>query len=374
MSSALKPYSSGRPYTPTKRGALDFLFIHIPRTGGSSIRKALEPYSYIGSEGGHYYITSSNFWPYIGKRFSFCIVRNPWDRLVSAYHLYKKERKPFMEPFKTFKDFALNLCDPPIGHSRPEHCVPQIEQVFDFAGQLAVDFVGRFEYLQEDFDAICQIIGISPERLPVLNGSDHKPYWVYYDDETKEEVYKMFQIDIDFFDYTFGPSDESVGRVDKSDTINWSPLLIEQARDQENSHLDKYRSPRLTDLMVPPEEVEHIRSLEGTPTEAPKKTTLGFDPLQNNRKGHLTKDTKNVPKGGSWQCQEPGCGKITIQPYRWVVGSKTTFACDSCSGKVKEVGAAEITPELEEVIRKMGLLEKQVMALHRRMDDQCGKP
>jgi hypothetical protein len=29
---------------------------------------------------------------------------------------------------------------------------------------------------------------------------------------------------------------------------------------------------------------------------------------------------------------------------------------------------------LEEVIRKMGLLEKQVMALHHRMDDQCGKP
>jgi len=41
---------------------------------------------------------------------------------------------------------------------------------------------------------------------------------------------------------------------------------------------------------------------------------------------------------------------------------------------VKEVGVAEITPELEAVIRKMGLLEKQVMALHRRMDDQCGKP
>ena len=84
--------------------------------------------------------------------------------------------------------------------------------------------------------------------------------------------------------------------------------------------------------------------------------------------------TSTLTAGCSWQCQEPVCGKITVKPYRWVVGAKTTFACDSCSGKVKAVGATESTPELEEVIRKMGLLEKQVMALHRRMDDQCGKP
>ena len=93
-----------------------------------------------------------------------------------------------------------------------------------------------------------------------------------------------------------------------------------------------------------------------------------------NPEGYEAIETSSLTGGRSWQCQEPGCGKITIKPYRWVVGSKTTFACDSCSGKVKEVGVAESTPMLEEVIRKMGLLEKQVMALHHRMDDQCGKP
>jgi hypothetical protein len=93
-------------------------------------------------------------------------------------------------------------------------------------------------------------------------------------------------------------------------------------------------------------------------------TPEGYEPIK----------TSSLTSGRSWQCQESGCGKITIKPYRWVVRDKTTFACDSCSGKVKEVGVAESTPELEEMIRKMGLLEKQVMALHRRMDDQCGKP
>ena len=93
-----------------------------------------------------------------------------------------------------------------------------------------------------------------------------------------------------------------------------------------------------------------------------------------NPEGYEAIKTSTLIAGRSWQCQEPECGKITVTPYRWVVGSKTTFACDSCSGKVKGVGAEESAPALEEVMRKMALLEKQVMALHRRMDDQCGKP
>ncbi len=94
----------------------------------------------------------------------------------------------------------------------------------------------------------------------------------------------------------------------------------------------------------------------------------------NTPEGYEAIKTSDLTGGRTWQCQEPGCGKTTIKPYRWVVGAKTTFACDSCSGKVKEVGVEESTPMLEEVLRKMALLERQVMALHQRMDDQCGKP
>ena len=93
-----------------------------------------------------------------------------------------------------------------------------------------------------------------------------------------------------------------------------------------------------------------------------------------NPEGYEAIETSSLTAGRSWQCQESGCGKITTKPYRWVVGSKTTFACDSCSGKVKEVGVQEGATALEEVMRKIVLIEKQVMALHRRMDDQCGKP
>jgi hypothetical protein len=177
---------------------------------------------------------------------------------VSAYHIYKDEKKDgrkehnFIEPFKTFKDFAMHLyegfanydCDRAKEHvamERPEHCVPQLESICDFMGQLAIDFVGRFEYLQEDFDSVCQIIGIPLQRLELLNRSKHKPYWEYYDDESKEAVYKLFQIDIDFLGYAFGPTNTSDERVDESHTINWSPVIM-QPTTASNQHLDKYRS------------------------------------------------------------------------------------------------------------------------------------
>jgi len=90
--------------------------------------------------------------------------------------------------------------------------------------------------------------------------------------------------------------------------------------------------------------------------------------------GHETfEGSANVPKGGSWECQEPRCGKTTFQPHRWVVGATTTFACDSCGGQVKVTEALDWTLALEGVVRKVTLLEQQLIALHQRVTDQCGK-
>jgi hypothetical protein len=74
-----------------------------------------------------------------------------------------------------------------------------------------------------------------------------------------------------------------------------------------------------------------------------------------------------------WKCTAHGCGKITDTPFRWVVGAQTTFKCDSCQGEVKEINMSE-KATTEEILKKVSLLEQQVMALHQRMNDQCGKP
>lgn len=141
------------------------------------------------------------------KFFKFSFVRNPWDKLVSVYR-YKGFDKNFS--FKEFVTSRLPAKDNYSGTYR--HVTPQHEFLCNANGELLVDFVGKFENLQSDFDLVCSKLGISSSLLPHVNSSEKKKpfesrarahYTSYYDDELRETVGEIYARDISLFNYKF---------------------------------------------------------------------------------------------------------------------------------------------------------------------------
>lgn len=81
----------------------------------------------------------------------------------------------------------------------------QYPRFFDKKENLFVDFIGKYEKLNEDWDTICKSLGYFVE-LPKINVSktlEKKPYQLSYDKETKELIGRICQVDIEKFGYEF---------------------------------------------------------------------------------------------------------------------------------------------------------------------------
>jgi chondroitin 4-sulfotransferase 11 len=139
--------------------------------------------------------------------FKFSFVRNPWDRAVSDW-IYLQEQadiKP-IEPLKNYllqEGFFATINHLNNRDGRGDHFATQSSFIVENE-KIAVDFVGKFENFQEDFNIVCEKINIPRQELPHHNKSNHKHYTEYYDDETKQIVAEKYAKDIEYFGYEFG--------------------------------------------------------------------------------------------------------------------------------------------------------------------------
>ncbi|MCP4683056.1 MAG: sulfotransferase family protein [Desulfobacterales bacterium] len=208
-----------------------FLFIHIAKTGGTSIRAALryykwrDPYriplflcSRLSALTGHCLacklprhakaIAAYEMLPreLFNKLFKFAFVRNPWDLQVSSYHHILRERPHLLDGIDTFEGFLKWKLDPERGYHYiiDTSMELQSEYLVDLKGNIIVDFIGRYENLEDDFRKACQLIGIRPPRLPHKRGAhDRTMYQKYYTHETAQIIADHFKQDIERFGYLF---------------------------------------------------------------------------------------------------------------------------------------------------------------------------
>ena len=80
--------------------------------------------------------------------------------------------------------------------------MPQLNWLVDEKGEIIVDFIGKFENLENDFQHICDRISVTVD-LPFVNKSEHKHYQSYFDDETRGIMRRWFWKDIERFNYKF---------------------------------------------------------------------------------------------------------------------------------------------------------------------------
>jgi hypothetical protein len=209
----------------------NFLFVHIAKTGGTSVRAALSPLRWrdpmywlmfpchrLSHLTGHRTATkfprhskaiaAQEMLPrdVYAKLFKFAFVRNPWDLQVSSFHHIRRERPHLMAHIKDFPDFIRWKLDPqrPYQYHVDTSIELQSDYVKDLHGKMIVDFIGRTERLQDDFDTVCDRIGIAHQTLPTKRkATDRDDYRKYYDSSTTELVAKHFKPDTDMFGYTF---------------------------------------------------------------------------------------------------------------------------------------------------------------------------
>jgi len=133
------------------------------------------------------------------RYFKFTFVRNPWDRLVSEYEflLRKTEhgRHERVKKLGGFSDF--------IRMQIPRRDAYQINMMCDRHGKVLMDFIGKLENLQNDWNTVCDRIGIPHQELQRKNASERSHYQDYYDAESRLLVARHWAREIELFGYRF---------------------------------------------------------------------------------------------------------------------------------------------------------------------------
>ncbi|MEM9045237.1 MAG: sulfotransferase family 2 domain-containing protein [Pseudomonadota bacterium] len=151
--------------------------------------------------------------PEFSRFFKFTFVRNPWDRVVSAYHFLKAgginaadaaDADRIIHPFENFEDFVRGyLASGERGLQR--HFVPQYRFLCtQWNGPPKVDFIGRFEQIEADYQHICARLNIE-NALEANNKTKSRPrdFRDEYSAETAEIVGQVYARDVELFGYSF---------------------------------------------------------------------------------------------------------------------------------------------------------------------------
>ncbi len=191
------------------------IFIHIPKTAGRSISKSLFGNYSGGNEKITFYLKKFGR-KTVNRYYKFAFVRNPWDRLYSAYNYLTKggsdenDRlfyKESLSHLENFEDFVIKWLDESKLETTSYYFIPQYRYLSEESKpeKLLVDFIGRFENIDKDFAALCRLLKFPRLKLPQINvtNTEKNAYLKVYTPAMIDKVTDLYKKDILLFNYSF---------------------------------------------------------------------------------------------------------------------------------------------------------------------------
>ena len=199
-----------------------YIFFAVPKTATHSVREALriskgendwEQQILFGEQTipieeiariQHGHISAREIEPVLAREqwqtySKFAFVRNPYDRFVSICAFLNRDNPNFKANSLSWMKLAIQR---PAFRQRIL-VRPQYQQLINRDGEIAMDFVGHYECLQQSLDTILKKMNLDPVTLKVRNKSEHAGYRHYYDDELREWVADFYREDLAKFNYSF---------------------------------------------------------------------------------------------------------------------------------------------------------------------------
>ncbi len=175
------------------------LFLHVPRTGGSTITKilfdGLPDTKRVLSQHASTRTAPFSFFDQYSDYLKFTFVRNPWERIISWYSLLRETQEEKMKAIVSIEEFIETI--------KNYFWFNQLDYLTDEDGHLVVDKIGRYEDYENELTQILNDLNIPFRGIPRLNSTLQRDYRSLYTEKSKKIVEEYCYKDIDYFSYRF---------------------------------------------------------------------------------------------------------------------------------------------------------------------------
>lgn len=189
------------------------IYVHIPKAAGNALIKSLYGVSATGHDPLSRYFSNDS--KKFHRYYKFAVVRNPFDRLVSAFFYLKQGgigffdkdfSKKYLSEVDSFERFVKRLESDVIFRNDVMswvHFIPQMDFLSLNGDQLNVDKVIKLENIDHEINDLCNQLRLKPVKLKKDNISKRKKYTEYYTPELVGIVSSLYQQDLDALKYSY---------------------------------------------------------------------------------------------------------------------------------------------------------------------------